>query len=77
MKLSPTQRYVLLELKQNATNHHVTQSVTQLATQTGLSRSTIKRVINDLELYGLITRVHRIDPSDGSHLANAYRINHP
>jgi DNA-binding MarR family transcriptional regulator len=77
MNLSRAQQHVLQQLKRTATNHHATQSVTQLATQTGLSRSTIVRIINDLEHYGVITRIHRTDPTDGAQLTNAYRINIP
>lgn len=75
MKLSPTQRHVLLQLKSISKNDHAIQSVHQLATQTGFSRSTIFRALRDLEAYGFITRINRTDPIDGAPLPNAYRIN--
>ena len=75
MKLSTTQRHVLLQLKVHSKNDQAVQSVQQLATQTGFSRPTIIRALRDLEAYGIITRTLRSDSFDGASLANAYRIN--
>jgi DNA-binding MarR family transcriptional regulator len=75
MKLSSTQRHVLLQLKVLSKNDQAVQSIQRLANHTGFSRSTIIRALKDLEAHGLITRIHRTDPSDGAVLPNAYRIN--
>lgn len=76
MKLTPTQRHVLLELQLAAQNNQANPSIKQLSTQTGLSRRTITRAINELETYGIITRIPQTD-SFGGHRPNLYRINTP
>lgn len=73
MRLTPTQRHVLLHLKTTATRGQTQQSFDDIAEATGFCRRTIIRAIAALDEHGFIHRIHQHHEDDGN-AANLYRI---